>query len=84
MLESLCAMSWYLCVPLVVHLALNLALSCAFLAGSVYGEAQRCPMQGQQCYHYLLTTYLIFENVLIVYGIIPESTGVTCCSVFTT
>ena len=34
-------------------------------------------MQGQQCYHHLLTRYLMFENVLIVYGIILESTDVT-------
>ena len=34
-------------------------------------------MQGQQRYRHLLTGYLIFEIVLIVYGIILESTGVT-------
>ena len=44
---------------------------------SAYGEAQGCSMQGQQCYRHLLTRYLIFENVLIVYGNILESTGVT-------
>ena len=39
-------------------------------------------MQSQQCYRHLLTRYLIFKNVLIVYGIILESTDVTWCSVF--
>ena len=34
-------------------------------------------MQSQQCYHHLLTRYLIFENVLIVYGIILEFTDVS-------
>ena len=36
-------------------------------------------MQSQQCYRHLLTRYLIFENVLIVY---VECTDVTCRSVF--
>ena len=50
---------------------------------SAYGEAQGCLMQGQQCYCHLLTRYLFFENVLTVYRIMLESTGVTLCSVFT-
>ena len=37
-----------------------------------YGEVQGCPMQGQQCYCHVLTGYFIFENVLIVYGIILD------------
>ena len=51
-------------------------MSCLIMY-SAYGEAQGCPVQGQQCYCHLLTRYLIFENVLIVYGIILESMGVT-------
>ena len=39
-------------------------------------------MQGQQCYRHVLTRYLIFEIVLIVYRIVLESMGVTWCSVF--
>ena len=39
-------------------------------------------MQPQLCYRHLLTRYLIFETVLIVYGILLESTDVTWCSVF--
>ena len=54
----------------------------SLITRSAYGEAQGCPMQGQQCYRHLLTRYLIFENVLIFYGNILESTGVTWCSVF--
>ena len=37
---------------------------------NAYGEVQGCLRKGQQCYRHLLTRYLIFENVLIVYGII--------------
>ena len=58
----------------MVHLAFNLAHRVSSLImRSAYGEAQGCSMQGQQCYCHLLTRYLIFKNVLIVYGIILES-----------
>ena len=39
-------------------------------------KAQGC-LRSQQCYCHLLTRYLIFKNVLIVYGIILECTDVT-------
>ena len=54
----------------------------SLISRSAYSEAQGCSMQGQQRYRHLLTGYLIFETVLIVYGIILESTGVTWRSVF--
>ena len=47
------------------------------LMHNAYGEVAGLSMQSQQCYRHLLTRYLIFENVLIVYRIILESTDVT-------
>ena len=63
--------SWFILLSILLHRVSSL------ITRSAYGEAQGCPMLGQQCYRHLLTRYLIFENVLIVYGIILESTGVT-------
>ena len=83
MLESSRATSWCLHALLVVHLTQgSYSRSCfnsvpSLITCSAYGEAQGCPMQGQQCYCHLLTRYLIFENLLIVYGNILESMGVT-------
>ena len=56
---------------------LHRVMTGVLISRSAYSEAQACSMQGQQRYRHLLTRYLIFENVLIVYGIILESTGVT-------
>ena len=51
--------------------------SCSSLiTRNAYGEAQGC-LRSQQCYRHLLTSYLIFENVLIVYGIILECMDIT-------
>ena len=54
----------------------------SLISRSAYSEAQGCLMQGQQRYRHLLTGYLIFRTVLIVYGIILESMGGTWRSVF--
>ena len=83
LLESLRATSWCLHTFLVVYLTLDLASSCVFFNNTqCLWWSTGCPMQGQQCCRHRLTGYLVFENVLIVYGIILESTDVTWCSVF--
>ena len=55
--------SWFILLLILLHRV------SALITHSAYGEAQG--------YRHLLTRYFIFENVLIVYGIILESTGVT-------
>ena len=81
-----CVKSWCLHTLLMVHLASShddgSVSSLLVINHSAYSETQGCSMQGQQCYRHLLTSYLIFETVLIVYGIILKSTGVTWRSVF--
>lgn len=69
-------------MPVTVHMHSLLSILyydhvSSLITHNAYGEVQGCPVQGQQCYHHQKTRYLIFENVLIVYGIILESMGVT-------
>ena len=71
--------SWCLCSPPSASCFIAWRRVSSLISRSAYSEAQGsgCLMQGQQRYRHLLTGYLILETVLIVYGIIQESTGVT-------